>query len=272
MPRKKNTSAGIQSVEVSAPLLRVLAASTGPMTLTSLAAAAGMTPSKAHKYLASLIRIGLVSQSNPTGRYSLGSFATELGFAALRRVDVVDISRETLEDLRDELDLTTVLTIWGTHGPTLVRKIQNRQPVSLFVQLGTVMPLLTSSTGRVFAAFLDPQITQPFIDQELALRKGPAAKAGLTKSGDVEKLLVKVRKDRMAVIAGLVHSGVAGMSAPVFDGSGELVAALNLVGMDGLLDTRVDGAPGRALAAAAERLSRQLGSPLQNHDRAPATK
>lgn len=259
--RSKSSSAGIQSVEVSAPLLAALASSGTPMTLTSLAAAAGMSPSRAHKYLASLGRVGLVSQNGPTGRYCLGRFAAELGFAALRSNDVVDMSRETLEQLRDELDLTAVLTIWGNHGPTLVRKAENRQPIALFAQLGTVMPILTSSTGRVFAAYLDHEVTDSFIKRELAEKNGAAARAGLRTWSDVRKLLATVREDGFAISDGMVHSGVSGISAPVFNESG-IAAVLNVVGMQGSLEVARDGRPMTTLFAAAEALSCQLGKPL----------
>ena len=179
MGRSPTKSVGIQSVEVSAALLRALAETSGPMTLTSLAKQARMSLSKAHKYLASFIRIGLVRQDSVSGRYMLGRFAAELGFAAMRNIDVVEIAQETLDSLRDRLDTTAALSVWGSQGPTVVRKALNLQPVSLLVQLGTVTPLLTSSTGRVFAAYLDRRKTKTMIDRELADRKGAAARSGL---------------------------------------------------------------------------------------------
>ena len=104
---------------------------------------------------------------------------------------MVEISQEILDALRDRLDTTAALSIWGSNGPTVVRKALNLQPVSLLVQLGTVMPLLSSSTGRVFAAYLDRRKTRSMIDHELADRKGAAAKAGLRTMDDVEKLWPK---------------------------------------------------------------------------------
>jgi DNA-binding IclR family transcriptional regulator len=259
MQRSRTKSAGIQSVEVSASLLRALAETSGPMTLTNLARQARMSLSKAHKYLASFIRIGLVRQDNATGRYMLGRFAAELGFAALRNTDVVEIAQETLDTLRDRLDTTAALSVWGSQGPTVVRKALNLQPVSLLVQLGTVTPLLTSSTGRVFAAYLDRRKTRAMIDRELANRKGAAAKAGLRTRGDVEKLLAKVHKDGMAVAVGLMHPGVVAVSAPIFDIHGDIVATINLAGMDGIMDIRPQSAVRRALRAAAADLTHQLG-------------
>jgi DNA-binding IclR family transcriptional regulator len=257
--RSPTKSAGIQSVEVSASLLQVLAARSGPMTLTDLAKQARMSLSKAHKYLASFIRIGLVRQDSATGRYMLGRFAAELGFAVLRTIDVVEIAQETLDTLRDRLDTTAALSVWGSHGPTVVRKALNLQPVSLLVRLGTVTPLLSSSTGRVFAAYLDRRKTQAMIERELADRKGAAVRAGLRTMSDVEKLLAKVRKDGMAVAVGLMHPGVVGMSAPIFDIDGDIVATVNLAGMEGVMDTRPRSAARRALRAAAVDLTHQLG-------------
>ena len=259
MGRSPTKSVGIQSVEVSAALLRALAETSGPMTLTGLAKQARMSFSKAHKYLASFIRIGLVRQDSVSGRYMLGRFAAELGFAAMRNIDVVEIAQETLDSLRDRLDTTAALSVWGSQGPTVVRKALNLQPVSLLVQLGTVTPLLTSSTGRVFAAHLDRRKTKTMIDRELADRKGAAARSGLRTMSDVEKLLAKVQKDGMAVAVGLMHPGVIGMSAPVFDITGDIIATINLAGMDGVMDTRPQSAARRALRAAAADLSHQLG-------------
>jgi DNA-binding IclR family transcriptional regulator len=259
MRRSPKKSAGIQSVEVSASLLTALAESSRPMTLTNLAKEAHMSLSKAHKYLASFIRIGLVRQDSGSGRYMLGRFAAEIGFAALRNIDVVEISQDTLDRLRDELNTTAALSVWGSHGPTIVRKALNQQPVSLLVQLGTVTPLLTSSTGRVFAAYLDRRRTKEMIEEELADRKGAAVKSGLRTMRDVERLKAKVRKDGLAVAVGLMHPGVVAMSAPVFDIDGDIVATINLAGMDGVMDVRAQGVPARTLRAAAADLSHQLG-------------
>ena len=62
---------GIQSIEIGYRLLGCFLTAPGPHTLTSLAAAAEMTPTKAHFYLTSLVRVGLLAKSG--GRtYTLG--------------------------------------------------------------------------------------------------------------------------------------------------------------------------------------------------------
>jgi DNA-binding IclR family transcriptional regulator len=265
MAKSRGERTGIQSIEVGSRLLVALTDAAGPMTLTALAGAVDMTPSKAHKYLASFVRVGLVSQNSDTGRYNLGPLAVELGFAALRRLDVVEFAQDALDELRDQLDLPGSLTVWGNHGPTIIRRADNYQPVSLVVQLGLVLPLLTSSNGRIFAAYLDRPITKSFIDAELAIPNGPAARAGLHSVADVDKLLATVRKNAVAVAKDLVYPGIAAISAPVFDHRNALVAALTVVGVQRSIDLSWRGRPAQAVIASAKALSRRLGAGAPVH-------
>ena len=58
--------AGIQSLEVGFALLDVLTQTPGPLMLRDLAARAGMSAAKAHRYLVSFQRLGLVVQDSRT--------------------------------------------------------------------------------------------------------------------------------------------------------------------------------------------------------------
>jgi DNA-binding IclR family transcriptional regulator len=260
-PRSSKNITGVQSIEVGAALLRVLAKGDGPMKLTDLAAISGLSTSRAHKYLTSFIRCGLVRQSQPSGRYGIGPLAAELGFAALRNMDVVELAQDTLDDLRDQLQTVTSLTIWANRGPTIVRRSVHEQSVSLMVQLGAVMTMLTSANGRVFSAFAAKEMSGPLIAAELRERNGLAARAGLRTMSDVTALLDNVRAQGFATVNSTTHHGIAAASAPIFDYTGKIVAALTLVGLDGVIDLNSDGRPVRALLEAAADLSRRLGSP-----------
>ena len=73
--------AGIQSVEVGFALLDALGQARGPQMLRDLAAAAGMSAAKAHRYLVSFQRLQLVVQDPASTRYDLGPAALKLGLA-----------------------------------------------------------------------------------------------------------------------------------------------------------------------------------------------
>lgn len=62
----------IQSIEVGFELVRALEVANTPLSLKDLAGTAGMPASKAHLYLVSFKRGGLVTQEPESGRYLLG--------------------------------------------------------------------------------------------------------------------------------------------------------------------------------------------------------
>ena len=59
---------GIQSVEIAMTVLDAVESGGIPVSLTQIAKATEMTPSKVHRYLVSLSRAGLVAQSHHAGR------------------------------------------------------------------------------------------------------------------------------------------------------------------------------------------------------------
>ncbi len=257
---ERSVSTGIQSIEIGTSLLRALVRAKGSLTLTALAGAVGMPPGKAHKYLASFVRSGLVAQHETGGRYDLGPFALELGLAAMRRIEVVDLAQAALDDLRDRLGTTVSMAVWANHGPTIVRLAETPGIMSLTIRIGTVMPLLTSSFGRIFAAFLDRRLTQESMQAEIADPAGLAARSGLRSLADIEALLGEFRTHRMSVATNLVDPGRAALAAPVFDHINRIVAAIAVIGVQGRLDVAWDGRPARELAIAASKLSQRLGA------------
>ena len=257
---------GVQSVEQGARLLSVVAAAPLPMTLSAAAAAAGMVPSKAHRYLVSLARARLIEQNPVSGRYGIGPAALEIGLAALRRLDVARVGEQVIADLGDVVHETVVMTVWANHGPTIIRWADCARHVSLRVRLGSSVPLLTSSNGRVFLAWLPAVLTSPFIDAELAEVNGAAHRAGLRSPADVEHLAASVRRHGLAHVDGELEPGIAALSAPVFDYNGALAAALTLVGPHGGLDVAYNSVNARALVRAANELSSRLGAPPRPAD------
>ena len=260
--------AGIQSVEVGFALLDVLARGVGPLMLRDLAAAAGMSAAKAHRYLVSFQRLGLVTQDGGSTRYDLGPAALKLGLASLSRLDAVKLGRERVAGLVEQIGHTLALAVWGNHGPTVVHWEESPLATPVNLRLGDVMPLLSSATGRCFAAYLSKDATQdakiaPMLQDELArIRRlpNPAARGDLPISvPEVQALLADVRRRGAARVIDTLLPGVVGFCAPVFDSDGHMVLGIVSLGSVATLDGAWDGAVDRPLRAAAARLSADLG-------------
>src|ERR1700742_4568364 len=112
----------IQSIEVGFQLIRALDEAPGPLLLKSLSMRAGMEPSKAHLYLVSFCNLGLVTQTE-NGYYALGPYALQLGLSALNKIDLAQLARGALLELRDETGEAASLSIQGDAGPVIVVRV-----------------------------------------------------------------------------------------------------------------------------------------------------
>ena len=253
------TRAGIQSVEVGFTLLDALARAAGPLMLRDLAASAGMSAAKAHRYLVSFQRLGLVVQDIRTTRYDLGPAALHLGLASLSRIDAVKLARERIAIWMLEIGHTMALAVWGNHGPTIVHWEESPRAVTVNLRLGDVMPLLTSATGRCFAAHAPVDAITPLLAEELALQ-GRRPHANTPDNQDaVQHMLAEVRASGLARAVDSLLPAVSGFCAPVFDFDGHMVLGIIAMGSMAEFDSDWDGPIATTLRAAAHKLSVDLG-------------
>ncbi len=251
--------AGIQSVEVGFALLDALARAPGPLMLRDLAAAAGMSAAKAHRYLVSFQRLQLVTQDAGNTRYDLGPAALKLGLASLSRLDAVKLARERVAGLVEALGHTVALAVWGNHGPTIVHWEESPQAVTVNLRLGDVMPLLSSATGRCFAAWLPQDALAPLLRDELArMQRQPLPDVPATMA-QVQRMLAETRARGLGRVVDSLLPGVAGFCAPVFDADGHLALGIVTLGPTSGFDSTWDGAVATLLREAAQRLSSDLG-------------
>lgn len=249
---------GIQSVELGMHLLKVLASYGRPMKLRDLSAAAEMAPAKAHRYLVSFMRMGLVDQDNTT-RYRLGDFALELGLSALRSLDPVALAEPFLLDLCDEIHETVALAVWGGKGPTIVRTVDAGDAITVSLRTGATLPLYSSATGRNYTCFGRSPTLKKLLEDEIHAIAEHDRIAVSTVRRNLERSLAEVRKHGLARATGSVTPGINGFSAPVFDHSGAMVAAITSLGALGNFDTEWDSRIAKAVKKSAFNLSTKLG-------------
>ncbi len=240
---------GIQSVEVGGQLLRALAHQGRPMALKDLAREAGMSAAKAHPYLVSFGKLGLIEQDAQSGRYGLGPLAMQLGLISLQQYDPVRLATPLIGELARTLGHTVGVAVWGNRGPTMVRIEEAPSAVHVNMRHGTVMSLRGTASGLLFCAYLPREQVLPMLAAE-----GDRFDAAL------QAQLAQVRKQGLAQAVDASVPGISAMAAPVFDVGNSLVMSLTAIGPSAIFDTRVDGELAQVLLRSATELSRQLGA------------
>jgi DNA-binding IclR family transcriptional regulator len=252
---------GIQSIEVGGQLLLALAHRGRPMALKDLAREAGMAPAKAHPYLVSLGKLGLIAQEEASGRYGLGPLALQLGLISLQQFDPVRLATPRVALLAQSFGHTVALAVWGNRGPTIVRVEEAPSPVHVTMRHGTVMSLRGTASGRLFAAYLPRETVLAALAEEQAQRDTARRAKGAAIDATFRRQLDDVRRHRLSHIVDGAVPGVSALAAPVFDESGHIALSLTAIGPSATFDASYAGPLAAALKRHAEELSRQLGAP-----------
>ncbi|WP_321815022.1 MULTISPECIES: IclR family transcriptional regulator [unclassified Paraburkholderia] len=247
---------GIQALDATGDLLAALVAAGTPLSLRDLAAAAGMPSAKAFPHLVSLLKTGLLTRDE-AGRYEAGPLSLELGLLGLARLSPVREADAELVDLATTTGMSVALAVPGPLGPTVVRLEESPRPLHVSLRPGTVMSLVNTAIGRVFAAWLDDDVRAALMAQD-ALRLAGVETSPSDDARHAERLAT-IRAHGLDTALDKPIPGISTVAAPVFDHTASVCLVLALMGPSGHLDVTREGSSAQRLMAAAERLSRRFG-------------
>jgi DNA-binding IclR family transcriptional regulator len=249
--QKEKKRRGIQSVGIGMKVLSTVAGMTGASSLTSIAAKAGLSASKTHRYLSSLVAANMLKQDPHSGYYDLDAGAIRIGLAALSRIDAFSAAGPFVEGLVARTNRTAAISVWGDAGPTIMRWFKGNPPVITSMSIGSTMPLLRSATGQIFFAFGHRSEVDAHARREIAGSK-------VDFGADLEALRAAVGARCMAINSGDFIPGLRVAAAPVFDLQGSLVLVVALLASASFAEGG-DEESQRALLDTCQQLTRSLG-------------
>jgi IclR family acetate operon transcriptional repressor len=222
------------------------------LSLQQITKATGLPPSTCQRLVHNLVREGFLDREDDRFRIGLGlvRWAAPGSFG----LDLVQLTRPVLRDLRDETGETACLYVRDGGFRTVVALAETRHVVMRLFMVGMVMVLHAGSAGKVFMAY-DPAARRAAVSQGLT-RLTPRTTVDIDL---LDKQLEEVRELGYAASFEERDSGTASISAPVFGMSGELAAVLGIGAPTQRLGPTDVGRLAPAVQAAAERASRQLG-------------
>jgi DNA-binding IclR family transcriptional regulator len=140
------------------------------------------------------------------------------------------------------------------HGLVILRQENPMRHANLSVRMGATLRLVTSCSGQILLAHLDPDERDHLLDSMPSPLAIPRAK--------LLKTLARIRKQGFQVRASPITAGVTDISYPLRGIDGKVLAALTvpyLHVLDDSLPTTVEQTR-RLVEDAARRISRALGA------------
>ncbi len=171
-------------------------------------------------------------------------------------VRAVRVATPLVADLARDVGHTLCISVWGNHGATVVRWEQAGQPVAKRLRTGLVLPVLTSATGLLFAAWRQPEEVRATIESEIANDE-----VARIRHEALPAILDDVRSKTVSVLRSsafpeMYDGDVDAISAPVFAADGEMVMAITAVKQP---TSKWSGPVAEHVRALALRVSEQLG-------------
>jgi IclR family KDG regulon transcriptional repressor len=197
-------------------------------TVSEISKHLGYSQSKAYRLVRTLVRSGFLQENPGTAQYSLGLSIFRLGLIAQENFTPASVPRPFMKDLSLRTRETVLLTaVNGARGIVLER-VESEEPIRCTVfQPGATLPLHGGASSKILMAYLPEKEWDRIITEE-GLRS--YTRNTITNAKRLKKHLKEIRKKGYAFSDQEVDRDVRAVAAPVFSGSGELMAGLSIAG------------------------------------------
>ncbi|MCW4386239.1 IclR family transcriptional regulator [Salinibacterium sp. SYSU T00001] len=215
----------IESLAKGLTVLRLFDERTQALKLREICDRTGIPMPTAFRIVATLEEEGFIERM-PDGSVRPGVAVLTLGSAALRGSGLVQASELTLRELADATGETVNLGVLRGDEVLYLVRLRNSDLVTANVQVGTTLPAVHTSMGKVLLSGLGRAELGRLLDGvDLSEGGGPNA---LRSRESLEQQLLKIRRLGYAVQDQELAAGLRSVSVPVVDASGAVVAAINI--------------------------------------------
>lgn len=203
-------------------VLRAFSRDKPHMTLSEVAARAGLPPATARRCLNTFEELGYVTRSGR--KFLLRPKVLEIGAAYLESMDIEQLTHTHLEEMARETGDSAALSVLDGTEIVYVARASVRTLMRLEAHLGSRFPAHATSMGRVLLAGLGPERLQWYFDHA---RFSPLTDRTITDPQKLARIVADCRRSGCSVVDEELALGVIAIAVPVVDGTGRVVAALN---------------------------------------------
>lgn len=219
-----------QSVLKALSLLDLFTKDQKELSLSEISKKAGMTKPTAYRLLSAMEEKGFlrkIKHSDQDIRYCLGLKLLELGHLVSEQLELRNIALPHMEQLRDEIDEIVHLAILDGTQATYIEKVESKQALRLYTRIGKSSSLYIGSGPKLLFAYM-PEPEREKILRDLILQ--PLTKNTHTDKNELRKELQQIRNQGYSVSNGEQDLDTTGISFPIKNFTGKVVAALTVSG------------------------------------------
>ena len=248
-------TSGVQSIERAIAILKAFSPKREELGVTELSRQLNLHKSTVSRLLASLQREGLVEENPVTRKYRLGMALVTLGGLVLQRLELTQAARPLMHGLVSATQETAILAVKDRDKAVNVAQAPSPQTVKHVGWIGRRDPLHCTAIGKVLLAY------SPVAEQEVIISHGLPRYTPNTMTDPSLLLheLIQVREQDYAINREEFEVGLNAIATPIYDHSGEVVAAISISGPAFRLSLDRFSSLAGQVQQTARKLSGQLG-------------
>ncbi len=226
------------------------------MSLPDISLMVGQPKSTMHRLLTALEGRRFVRYEPDTRLWKIGVEAFVVGSAFLRNRDITGFARPVMQALVNDSGETASLYIEDDGEIVCLAQVECRQTMRVIARPGGRAKMHMSGSGKAILAFFPEQRIEQVVERHglpAATEKTINTPHGLRLNLDL------VRQQGFAIDDEENSLGIRCVAAPVFDHTGEAIAAVSISGPSSrIVDSRM-AALGERVRAAARALTKSIG-------------
>jgi DNA-binding IclR family transcriptional regulator len=182
--------------------------------------------SSVYRYLHTLNQESILEYDPTIKKYMIGFKIFELNATFYHQLDLREIAIPFIKELAEKTKETVYLAALSKYRAICLERIESDFPIRLSIDRGETFPLYAGATAKVLMAYLSNE------ERDRIIAKGLKKFTKYTIAGPVElkKDLDKIRKCGFAYSDQEFDLGARSVSAPIFNFSSKVVAALSIAG------------------------------------------
>ncbi|MBB3083713.1 IclR family transcriptional regulator domain-containing protein [Geodermatophilus sabuli] len=213
----------VQSLERGLAVIKAFTAEEPELTLSDIARRTGMTRAAARRFVLTLLDLGYVGTVDR--RFHLRPSVLELGYPYLSTLSFPQVATPHLTALSARLNETTSLAVLDGSDIVYVARVGARRVWSSGLTVGTRLAAYLTTHGRVqLAALPDDELDAYLAGAELESRTS----ATVTDPEQLRRVLMETRASGYSLVDQELEEGMVSLAVPVRDGSGRVVASVNV--------------------------------------------
>ena len=221
----------LTSIQKALSLMNIFAREHIWLTLEDLTSKSNIPKTTVFRTLLQLEDYGYIQKKEQQGKtmYSLGFAFLEKAQLVRDNLDIREIAREEMMNLRNNLNLTVQLAIRNQDEAIYIEQFESWRPIRVYPAIGKRVPLYSAACPRVLLAYLNKKEQEWLLDRYTFQK---VTSNTITDRAYIEQLIEETLEQGFTRSTGELFEGTSAIAVPIFDAiSNEVLASLSVIGM-----------------------------------------